>query len=64
MKAVFASGMRSALDNTAIPKSLVEYLESQFSDVLEEEVRIKRNPKHEDRRVHLTLYFITPTTTG
>ena len=56
--------MRSALDNTAIPKSLVEYLESQFSDVLEEEVRIKRNPKHEDRRVHLTLYFITPTTTG
>lgn len=64
MKAVFASGMRNALDNTAVPSRLVEYLESQFSDVLKEEVRIKRNPKHEDRRVHLTLYFINPTTTG
>lgn len=56
--------MRSALDNTAVPNRLVEYLESQFSNVLKEEVRIKRNPKHEDRRVHLTLYFINPTTTG
>lgn len=37
------------------------YLERQYDDILAEESRIKRNPRFRDNRVHVLLYFITPT---
>ena len=43
---------------------LLSYIEEQFKAVLEEEQRIRRNPKFEDNRVHALLYFIAPTGHG
>ena len=43
---------------------LLTYLEDQFKSVLDEESRIKRNPKFEDNRVHVLLYFVPPTGHG
>lgn len=39
----------------------MSYIEAQFDDVLLEETRIKRNPKFQDNRIDLLLYFIPPT---
>ena len=36
------------------------YIEKQHDLYLEEEGRIKRNPKFEDTRVHVVLYFLPP----
>ncbi|CAG7936436.1 unnamed protein product [Penicillium salamii] len=36
----------------------------QYDDILAEESRIKRNPRFRDNRVHVLLYFITPTGHG
>lgn len=40
---------------------ILAYIEKQFDDVLQEESRIKRNRKSQDKRVHVLLYFIPPT---
>ncbi|GCB17496.1 septin homolog spn3 [Aspergillus awamori] len=53
--------------NTDRPNSfgeIVGYLERQYDDILAEESRIKRNPRFRDNRVHVLLYFITPTGHG
>jgi cell division control protein 11 len=42
----------------------VGYLERQYDDILAAESRIKRNPRFRDNRVHVLLYFITPTGHG
>jgi len=43
---------------------IVGYLERQHDGILAEESRIKRNPRFRDDRVHVMLYFITPTGHG
>lgn len=43
---------------------IVGYLERQYDYILAEESRIKRNPRFRDNRVHVMLYFITPTGHG
>ena len=43
---------------------IVGYLERQYDGILAEESRIKRNPRFRDDRVHVLLYFITPTGHG
>ena len=43
---------------------IVGFLERQYDDILAEESRIKRNPRFRDNRVHVLLYFITPTGHG
>lgn len=45
-------------------QEIVGYLERQYDVVLAEESRIKRNPRFRDNRVHVCLYFITPTGHG
>ncbi|CAK7896716.1 cell division control protein 10 [[Candida] anglica] len=52
------------IDNTGVAEKIVKYLENQFSKILEEEIRIKRNPKYVDTRVHVALYFIRATGKG
>ncbi|OMH81683.1 Septin-like protein [Zancudomyces culisetae] len=54
-------GFGDSIDNSDNFKEIQDYLEYQFDEVLEEENRIKRNPKFRDGRVHALLYFITPT---
>ncbi|KAJ2722814.1 Cell division control protein 11 [Coemansia sp. Benny D115] len=54
-------GFGDGIDNENCFTQIQEYLEVQFDDVLAEENRIKRNTKFKDSRVHVLLYFITPT---
>jgi septin family protein len=58
-------GPRSPYANRALSFSeIVNYLEREYDNVLAEESRIKRNPRFKDNRVHVLLYFITPTGHG
>lgn len=43
---------------------LLRYIEAKYKEVLEEESRIKRNPRFEDNRIDVLLYFIAPTGHG
>jgi len=57
-------GFGDQIDNEASFSEIVGYLERQYDDILAEESRIKRNPRFRDNRVHILLYFITPTGHG
>jgi cell division control protein 11 len=39
-------------------------VEREYDNIVAEESRIKRNPRFRDNRVHVMLYFITPTGHG
>ena len=39
----------------------MEFIESTYDEVFEEESRVRRNPKFEEHRVHAVLYLIEPT---
>lgn len=54
-------GFGDSINNEQCFKDILEYVEKQYDDILAEESRIKRNPKFKDNRVHVLLYFITPT---
>ena len=58
------SGLGENLDDTLYFDEITGYLEQQFDIVLAEETRIKRNPRFEDTRVHVALYFIEPVGHG
>ncbi|XP_017785303.1 PREDICTED: septin-2 isoform X2 [Nicrophorus vespilloides] len=46
-------------------KSVVDYIDSQFENFLQEELKIKRSlSSHNDNRIHACLYFICPTGHG
>ncbi|CRK25228.1 hypothetical protein BN1708_014183, partial [Verticillium longisporum] len=57
-------GFGDEIDNEASFGEIAGYLERQYDDQLAEESRIKRNPRFRDNRVHVMLYFITPTGHG
>jgi len=57
-------GFGDQIDNEASFSEIVGYLERQHDGILAEESRIKRNPRFRDDRVHVMLYFITPTGHG
>ncbi|CDK24593.1 unnamed protein product [Kuraishia capsulata CBS 1993] len=57
-------GFGENIDNEICYSEIVHYLRQQFDSVLAEETRVKRNPRFEDTRVHVCLYFITPTGHG
>lgn len=57
-------GFGENLDNGVCFEEITNYLRQQFDHVLAEETRIKRNPKFEDTRVHVCLYFIEATGHG
>ncbi|OLY82748.1 Septin-like protein [Smittium mucronatum] len=48
-------GFGDGIDNGGSFKEIQDYLEYQFDEVLEEENRIKRNPKFRDGRVHIDI---------
>ncbi|OXU18081.1 hypothetical protein TSAR_006936 [Trichomalopsis sarcophagae] len=46
-------------------KDILDYIEAQFEDYLQEELKIKRSmPSYQDTRIHACLYFICPTGHG
>ncbi|ODV79498.1 Septin [Suhomyces tanzawaensis NRRL Y-17324] len=57
-------GFGENLNNELCFVEIENYLKQQFDLVLAEETRIKRNPRFVDTRVHVLLYFITPTGHG
>lgn len=57
-------GFGDQIDNEACFAEIEGYLERQYDDILAEESRIKRNPRFRDNRIHVLLYFITPTGHG
>ncbi|KAI5959569.1 uncharacterized protein KGF55_005213 [Candida pseudojiufengensis] len=57
-------GFGENLNNELCFIEIENYLKQQFDLVLAEETRIKRNPRFTDTRVHVMLYFITPTGHG
>ncbi|CAI4057043.1 hypothetical protein SKDZ_04G0200 [Saccharomyces kudriavzevii ZP591] len=61
---IMTHGIGENLDDTMCFEEVMSYLEQQFDFVLAEETRIKRNPRFEDTRVHVALYFIEPTGHG
>lgn len=43
-------------------KPILEYIDAQFASYLEEEMKIKRSlHNYHDTRIHICLYFISPT---
>ena len=61
---VLIPGLGDNIDNSKNHEIVVNYLECQFDRVLNEEIRIKRNPNHVDTRPHVCLYFIRATSKG
>lgn len=57
-------GITENFDDTLCFDEITSYLEQQFDVVLSEETRIRRNPRFEDTRIHIALYFIEPTGHG
>lgn len=57
-------GIGENIDDSLCFDEVTLYLEQQFDIVLAEETRIKRNPRFEDTRIHIALYFIEPTGHG
>lgn len=46
-------------------KAVVDYIDAQFENYLQEELKIKRSlPSYHDSRIHVCLYFICPTGHG
>lgn len=57
-------GFGENLNNEMCFVEIENFLKQQFDLVLAEETRIRRNPRFEDTRVHVLLYFIAPTGHG
>lgn len=57
-------GFGDYINNNECCSKIVQYLEKQFDCILDEERRVQRNPKFEDNRVHVCLYFVSPTGHG
>ncbi|XBW35220.1 hypothetical protein QEN19_000783 [Hanseniaspora menglaensis] len=54
----------TSIDNEKSILELQTFMEDLFDQVLAEETRIKRNPRFEDGRIHVTLYFLEPNGHG
>lgn len=54
----------TSIDNEQNVTELQTFMEDLFDQVLAEETRIKRNPRFEDGRIHVTLYFLEPNGHG
>lgn len=64
LELILTPGYGDNVNNEECTGKLIQYLEKQFDDVLNEECRIKRNPKFKDGRPHACLYFIRATSKG
>lgn len=47
-----------------VQDNIVDFLKDQFDQFMEEESKIRRNPKYEDTRIHCMLYFLPATNCG
>ncbi|CAD5205443.1 unnamed protein product [Bursaphelenchus okinawaensis] len=54
-------GFGDFVDNKNCWEPIVKYIDDRFAEYLNEETKIERQPKIEDKRVHALLYFIPPS---
>ncbi|XP_032742585.1 septin-14 [Rattus rattus] len=55
-------GYGDQINKEASYQPVIDYLDAQFEAYLQEELKIKRSmPDYHDSRIHVCLYFITPT---
>lgn len=57
-------GFGDSINNSVSFKVIKDYIKYQFDEILVEESRLRRNPRFKDGRIHVCLYFITPTGHG
>lgn len=57
-------GFGDSINNNVSFKIIQDYIKYQFDEILVEESRLRRNPRFKDGRIHVCLYFITPTGHG
>lgn len=53
-------GFGDHVDNNKCWEPIVDFIDNRFAEYLNEETRIERQAKIEDKRVHVCLYFIPP----
>ncbi|XDT40339.1 Septin [Nakaseomyces glabratus] len=61
---IMTLGLGENIDNSICTSEIDLFLRQQFDTVLAEETKIRRNPRFEDTRVHIALYFIENTGHG
>ncbi|TTX06323.1 Septin-8-A [Bagarius yarrelli] len=54
--------LRDSASTSSVYKPIVDYIDTQFENYLQEELKIKRSLfNYHDTRIHICLYFIAPT---
>lgn len=61
IEAIDTPGFSDDVDPENVCSKVMEYIESTYDEVFEEESRVRRNPKFEEHRIHAVLYLIEPT---
>jgi len=54
-------GFGDSVDNSNCWQPIIDYIDSKYEEYLNAESRVVRKPHIVDNRIHLCLYFITPT---
>lgn len=57
-------GFGDLVDNEFNFQIVQDYIKRQYDDILLEELRVRRNPRSKDGRVHCLLYLVNPTGHG
>ncbi|OUM55725.1 hypothetical protein BVG19_g5310 [[Candida] boidinii] len=57
-------GFGSNIDNSDNIRTVTDYIDNKFEEVLIEEFRVNRNPDYKDGRIHIAIYFIRPNGKG
>lgn len=64
IEAIDTPGFSDDVDPEVRLSEIKTHLENAFDEVFDEEQRVHRNPKFEEHRVHVLLYFLEPTGLG
>uniref|UniRef100_A0A0N5C8D7 Septin n=1 Tax=Strongyloides papillosus TaxID=174720 RepID=A0A0N5C8D7_STREA len=54
-------GFGNSINNSFCWKPIADFVDSRFAEYMDEENKIERKTKIEDKRIHLCLYFIPPS---
>ena len=57
-------GFGISKNDELLQESIVDYIKEQFDLYIQEESKVRRNPKYEDSRIHCLLYFIPSSASG
>lgn len=64
MNVNFTRNFNLKLENNNAGHFISSFIENEYKLILDEEVRINRNPRKQDSRIHVAIYFIRPTSKG